>query len=64
MKLFKLELLFKHARRSRAGVDALVHASSESAAMKRIATKYPGSKVERCTEIKGSVHFVIADIER
>lgn len=63
MKLFKLEVLFKRQRRGRAGVDALVHASSESAARKRIAMKYQGSKVERCTEIKGPVHFVVADIE-
>jgi hypothetical protein len=63
MKLFLFQILFKHARSGRAGVDAVVHAESIEEARELVAGKYTGSRIAREIEIEGSRHFVVADLE-
>lgn len=63
MKLFKVDITFKRASRGRIGAELVVHAEDEEAAKKYVAGRFTGSKVDRCIEIHGTVHFTVADIE-
>ena len=63
MKLFKVELQFKHRRAGRTGLEAIVHARSHVAAAKFLAGKHVGSKVENVIDLGTALkHFVIADL--
>lgn len=63
MRLFLFQILFKRARRGRAGVDAVVHASSPEQARAFVLGKYPGARITREIEVDGPRHFVVADLE-
>lgn len=63
MKLFKLEVKFKHRRRGRTGAEAIVHARTAKAARDYLAGKFTGCEIVSAIELPSvPKHFIVADL--